>query len=287
MRPYRRLLPFLGLVILLSCSQRRGRGAAGVIAQELATADALFAQRADPAALEAAIRAYLDLHRRLPGDSRVLWRLSRAYTLRGYAADGPDRVNDMLTGREYGLRCLLQRPEFAASVQGTSGVVTADALVDLTEGDLPCLAWSTLSWARWLHARGPAGAAIDLDVVEAMGRKVAELGGESFGGGRALAAEGLALSLRPLMLGGTLEEARQALEQAAAAAPDRLTPKADLALLVLIPQGKTAAADAVLREILDHPVRESESDHPENLRAQQRARQALGLEPPHEAAALD
>ena len=55
MRPFHRLLPFLGLVILLSCSQRRGRGGAGALAQELAAADALFAQRADPEALEAAI----------------------------------------------------------------------------------------------------------------------------------------------------------------------------------------------------------------------------------------
>ena len=174
--------------------------------------------------------------------------------------------------------------EFAGVVEGAGGVVTPDAVERLVEDDLGCLVWATLSWGRWLHWQGPAGAAIDLEVVEAMGAHTQLLAGDDFARGGA--AAGLAYSARPRLLGGTPDRARAAFEAAIALEPGRLTPQVDLALLVLRPAGESEAASARLRAAAEAPLDEGDPDAAEDQRARERARIALGM-PPLEPAPAD
>jgi hypothetical protein len=266
------------------CAARRAARQGSGLARDLDAADALFELRGQPGGASAAIRALLDIDGLHPDNPRVLWRLSRAYTLEGYRAGPPTGKGDLLTGREYALHCLSLQAEFAGVVEGAGGVVTPDAVERLVEDDLGCLLWATLSWGRWLHWQGPAGAAIDLEVVEAMGAHTQRLSGDDFARGRA--AAGLAYSARPRLLGGSPDRARAAFEAAVALEPGRLTPRVDLALLVLRPAGEDQAASELLRAAAEAAVAEGDPDAPEDLRARARARSAIGL-PPLEPAPVD
>jgi hypothetical protein len=116
---------------------------------------------------------------------------------------------------------------------------------------------------------------LDLEVVAALGTQAAVLGG-SWGFGRGYYAKGLALSLAPPALQPDLEGARTAFEKAIKAAPERLTPKVDLALYVYRPLGENAKADAMLREVANATLPKDDPEEMEDLHAQARARAALG-----------
>ena len=275
---WRHLLPLvLSVAALAGCSRGRVRGGDAGLGRAIAAADVIFAARADPAEAERALRAYLDLETRAPDDPRVLWRLARAYTLRGYRSSGPEGSLDLVTGRGYALRCLMLQSEFAGVVHGAGGVVTPAALVNLDAPTLPCVAWAAVSWGRWAHARGVSGVAMDVNVIEGLGDRTLALGGEDFGSGRALAIHGVTASLRPTLTGEGWDAAEESLRKATALAPERLTPKVDLALYVLRPQGRDAELRALLQEVLDHPLVDGDPNRPENERAKARARDALGV----------
>lgn len=276
--PTRALLVSLAFVVgpgSSGCAGRRNGSLDGARALALAEADLLFKQRADPEAFQAALRAYLKLEGKTERDPRVLWRLGRAFALRGYRTGGDAGHIDLRTGRDYALQCLLLDSDFGSVVQASGGVVTPDAIEGLTTSSLPCLAWATLPWARLLHEQGPAGSAIDLEALEAMGAKLLELGGEDFGAGRALHARGLTQALRPRAFGGDLESARTSLRRAAELAPHRLTPQVDLAEYALLPAGDTLGAERVLQAVMTATTDTDNPDQPENLRAQDRAASLL------------
>ena len=276
------------LPVAPGCAARRAARQSSGLARDLAAADALFERRGEPDGSSAAIQALLDLDGQHPDNPRVLWRLARAYTLQGYRSGPKQGKGDLLTGREYALHCLALQPEFAGVVEGSGGMVTPEAVERLSEDDVGCLLWATLSWGRWLHWQGPAGAGIDLEVVESLGAQTRLLSGDGFARGRA--AEGLAFSARPRLLGGTPQRARAAFEAAIALEPGRLTPQVDLALLVLFPAGDDQAARDRLREVADAVIPAGDADAPEDERAQARARSALGLSQvdsaPEEAASV-
>lgn len=267
------------LVCLLpagGCGQRSAASRNTARKVTLLEAEVLFRRRADPAAFDEALRLYLSLAERGQTGPDVLGRLGRAFALRGYLVGGELGHVDLRTGRDYALQCLLHSGEFHSLVEAAGGVMTPEAAGVLTDETF-CLAWATLSWARLLHEQGPAGSAIDLENLEAMGQRLAALGGEEFGNGRALHALGLTAALRPRAFGGDFSEAETALRSACALSPDRLTPRVDLAEYVLLPMRREAEARDVLETVVEAPPLTSSPDQPENDRAQQRAVALLGL----------
>ena len=276
MRSVRVLAALSFLVFSLGgCAQRAAtlRGAERRLA--LLEAEALFRQRADPNAFDEALRLYLSLTERGGGDPEVLGRLARAFTLRGYRVGGSAGHIDLRTGRDYALQCLLATGEFASIVEAAGGVMTPEAAAVLTDETF-CLAWSTLPWARLLHEQGPAGSAIDLETLEAMGRRLGQLGGPEFGAGRAFHVQGLTAALRPRAFGGDFSEAEALLRKAMVLSPARLTPSVDLAEYVLLPDGRASEASVLLQTVSDARPSPDSPDRPENDRAQQRARVLLG-----------
>lgn len=271
-----RRLPVLLLTLLgldLGCASRRSRRGNSALARELVAADAAFAQRADAEKEEEALRRLLDLQSRYPGEPGVMWRVSRAYTLRGYRAGPEAGEPDLRTGREVALRCLKLQPEFRGVVEGAGGTVTAEAVSRLGPDERPCMLWATVAWARWLHWQGPAGAALDLEAVEALGAR-----GVAVGGGLpdlVWEAQGLSASLRPALLGGDPAAASIHFELAREAAPDRLTLTVDQAVYALSRGGAPEEATPLLRQVVDAAERTDSEHAAENQRARERARAAL------------
>ena len=112
---------------------------------------------------------------------------------------------------------------------------------------------------------------MDVHVIEGLGDRTLALGGEDFGSGRALAIHGVTASLRPTLTGEGWDAAEESLRKATALAPERLTPKVDLALYVLRPQGRDAELRALLQEVLDHPLVDDDPNRPENERKRRAA----------------
>ena len=241
-------------------------------------ADQLWRARAEPQGLENALQAYLSLNTRFPDDSRVLWRLTRLYTLLG-DRDPDDALRHYATAKEFGLQCLMLQPSFSGLVTSRGGRVVAKAAAELTVEDRECLVWTTIAWSRWVRARGAGGVGIDLDPLAAMGNRGVEIAGD-WGMGRAWHAQALALSLPPPSLGPDYKGARQDCDKAIAAAPGRLVAQVDCAEFVLRPMGKDAAADKMLRAVAEVVPSTEDADLLEDRLAVIRACRALGLPEP-------
>lgn len=266
-----RLLVVLALGALTACGANRR----DPVQRAVRPADLTWRKRAQPGGMEAALQAYLNVDQAFPEDPRVLWRLSRMYTLMGDEAP-EDAIRHYATAREFGLQCLMLEPSFAGVVLSRGGRVVPAAAGELTEESKECLVWTVISWSRWVRARGTAGVGLDHAVLAALGTKAAELAG-SWGSGRGHYAEGLALSLPPVVLEPDLAGAKAAFERAIAAAPERHSPKVDLALHVLRPMGKGVRAEELLREVAEATVPADDPELLEDRRAIRLARAALGL----------
>ena len=239
-------------------------------------ADAAFARRAEPGLLAAAIETLLQAQSIAPSDPRVLERMARAYATRAYAHP-EGQVSDYLTAREQGLRCLVLAPDFAGAVANAGGLITRLALRALEPSAAGCLRWTTLAWARWLQSLGVAGAAIDLDILHAMARRVVELSGPD-ALAEAQALLGLVVALPPR--DAKLQDAEAAFAASRSANPGDLTPRVDLAELVYGRQGQTDLWRQTLETVAQADLDEADPLLLENRRAVARARAALELGAP-------
>jgi len=269
----RRVAVSVAVLVAIGCGGNRR----DPVLRAVRPADQAWRKRADPGGLDTALQAYLNVDQAYPEDSRVLWRLSRMYTMLGDESPA-DAVRHYATAREFGLRCLMLEPSFAGLVISRGGRVVPAAAAELTEESKECLVWTTIAWTRWVRARGTAGVGLDHAVLSAMGARAAELAGD-WGSGRGHYAHGLALALPPPALSPDLKGAKAAFERAIDAAPERYTPKVDLALYVLQPMGKTDKASAMLREVAEATIPADDPEKLEDRHAINRARAALGMEP--------
>lgn len=277
-----RLLPLLSLLLLVGCARWRGGGREPVDKQ-LRRADALWKRRGEPGQLEPLTQAYLDAYALSPEDPRVLGRLARIYVLHGDLA-ATDPLQHYGSAKEFGLRCLMLRANFAAQVTAAGGRVSPKAVSQAEDEDLECLAWTTIAWSRIALARGP-GMGLDYAVIDAMGARTLALSGAD-GDGRGALARGLSLAVVPRVMGAKIDEAKAQLEAAAARQPERLGRQVDLAVHGLHRVDKQAEAD-LLRAVAEAPAPPEGPSRPEDLAAQRRARRLLGMPEPLPGEALD
>lgn len=218
-------------LLLLSCVFfRRDRQDAVELA--LDAADALYAQRTDSERLDEAIGAYVLILSDAPGDGRVLWRLSRAFTSRAEGIEGEDRRKELELARGYGLQCLAINPGFAARMDLNGGRITRNAARQLTVADAPCVEHTLYAWVRWAEGRGPA-AAVDLPALEALSGRAVELNA----GWVAPWSAAMVVLLRPGPVEQDLALSRQRLQTAILAAPQRATAHADLIRWQVVREG--------------------------------------------------
>jgi hypothetical protein len=82
-----------------------------------------------------------------------------------------------------------------------------------------------------------------------------------------------------MVLQPDLEGAQAAFERAIAGAPERYTPRVDLALFVFQPQGLEAKAEKILREVSGATLPPGDPELLEDRRAIRRAQEALNGAP--------
>lgn len=171
-------LSALALSLLAGCSAASRLPAADPM---LAAIEACAA-RLDPAALDpAALDEHLACLSRLYNDEplSLAVHLAFAQAMQARALGWPDPARDDLhAARGWALRGLALNPSVADRLERGDGRFGPEAVgaIGLPEVELVYLAVS--AWARWLHERGVAGAAIDLPAVAALARRARVLGAD-------------------------------------------------------------------------------------------------------------
>lgn len=248
------------------------------LARCIARGDRHFRARTDPERLDAAIAIYTEAQAISAEDPRLLARLTRAYAAKAYGYPETSREAYRLA-REMGLRCLRGVPELQGAVVGAGGVLTVVAVEAVDEDRAECALWTAWAWARGLNDLSRTGAAVDLNVLQALARRVYRLSPE-LEDGLPAAAYGLAIALPPLPLQPDLDRAERLLRESIEASPERLTPRVDLALLVAARRGEVETWRSLLAEVVATELSAGGPHALENRRAVARAREALEAGPP-------
>lgn len=147
----------------VACAGRRQSGLDPLDAL-LAAADAAWEDRAQ-IGLEAALEPLQQAYGMAPDDPKVLWRLVRHHHAAGLVEETPRAaLYAWAEARSLGIHCIEQEPR-VASARRTRGW---DAALQLTtEEQAPCVAWTSLVWARWIANFGADAAATDLPTARA------------------------------------------------------------------------------------------------------------------------
>jgi hypothetical protein len=219
------------------------------LAASLADGDRAFAQRADPARLEAAVRAYAGAAAQRPGDPGPETRLARAEAFRGLAAATPAGAREAweasARAAERALRHL--SPAWAEAIERGEDPAAAAARVDAAGAEpLYLLAQGTM---RAAQATGHAAVLAVKDAALAMMARAAELDErlDAAGPHRALGAW---RAMLPVAAGGGATAARAHFDRARALAPDDpLARVAEAETYAVLVQDE-ARFEALLREVL-------------------------------------
>lgn len=127
----------------------------------LAAADARWANRAQPGELDALNELWLGMLGQDADDAVVLARLARLEWTRAWL--DADRRHFENAG-DFGYRCLLTWPNFAAASELDGYRITARTAAALPAEAAPCLTWTVVGGLSLVEARGP-GAALELEAV--------------------------------------------------------------------------------------------------------------------------
>ncbi|MDP2305351.1 MAG: hypothetical protein Q8P18_04925 [Pseudomonadota bacterium] len=199
----------------------------------LAEADARWEARAEPGNLDAAMDLWLGSLSLAPDDPELLARLARGEWTRGQLEPGQAHLEN---GQEYGYRCLLGWPAFAARLDVSGYELTPEAAAELPAEAGACLLWTIMNGLGQVERRGP-GAALELDALAALLDRLGEVGGDAELGFRSWAQAKL------LLLRGApdTQEVRRLLGAAIAESPDVLLFRVELA--VALPDARNQALD--------------------------------------------
>jgi hypothetical protein len=240
----------------------------------LADGDRAFAQRADPARLEAALRAYGAAASQRPGDPGAETRLARAEAFRALAAGSPALVREAWEASARAAERALRRlaPAWAEGIDRGDDPAAVAARVDASGAEpLYLLAQGTM---RAAQATGYAAVLAVKDAALAMMARAAELDErvDAAGPHRALGAW---RAMLPVAAGGGAAAARAHFDRARALAPDdplaRIAEAETWAVLVQ----DQARFQALLDEVLAFDPARSPARSPEAAVAKRRARELL------------
>ncbi len=261
-------------LVLPPCAAESGaREVAEAVEACVARGDALYAERAQMARLDAALAVYQEALSLSPTSTLVLARLTRAHVARAYGF--PETGQDgYRLAREEGLRCLTGAADVQGAVDAAGGVFGPRAADAVDPEQRECLLWTTTAWARGVQDLGLEGASLDQKVLVALAERTLKLSAQP-DDGQASATLGLALALPPSPLGPDLERAQDQLLAAIRARPDRLSPKVDLAVMVYGRRGDTDAWRRLLEEVAATDIKPEDPDALEDRRAVLRAQEAL------------
>ncbi len=128
----------------------------------------------------------------------------------GFVEDtNPDRARSFyLRGRNYGLKILNKNQDFRRAMNGSIDQLES-ALEKFNKKDVSALFWTANNWASWINLNFTDPQALaDLPKVQSVMQRVIELDESYFYGGAHLFF-GTIYAVRPPILGGNIEKARQ------------------------------------------------------------------------------
>jgi hypothetical protein len=240
----------------------------------LAEGDRAFAQRGEPARLEAALRAYASAAAQRPGDPAAETRLARAEAFRGLAAATPAAAREAWEASARAAERALRRsaPAWAEAIDKGEDPAAAAARVDAAGAEpLYHLACGTM---RAAQTTGYAAVLAVKDAALAMMARAAELDEriDAAGPHRALGAW---RAMLPVAAGGGASAARAHFDRARALAPDDpLARVAEAETWAVLVQDE-ARFEALLEEVLAQDPGRSPGRAPELAVAKRRARELL------------
>ncbi len=161
------------LVLLAGCVHRATIDPEAERARVLAEADARWAARATGDNLDTAVQLWMGRLAVDPDDPVALARLARAEWTRGQL-DPPSAIERFETGQDYGWRCLLGWPAFAATLDAGGYRVTPEAAAALPPPAASCALWTVVGGLSVVGVRG-AGASLELDGVGHLLARLREL----------------------------------------------------------------------------------------------------------------
>jgi hypothetical protein len=240
----------------------------------LADGDRAFAQRGDPAQLEAALRSYEIAAAQRPGDPAAELRLARAQAFRALSAGTPAHARDAWEASARAAERALRRlaPAWAEAIDRGEDPAAAAARVDAAGAEpLYLLAQGTM---RAAQATGYAAVLAVKDAALGIMARAAELDErlDEAGPHRALGAW---RAMLPVAAGGGAAAARAHFDRARALAPDdplaRIAEAETWAVLVQ----DEARFEALLDEVLAFDPGRSSARAPEAAVARRRAKELL------------
>ncbi|RME23500.1 MAG: hypothetical protein D6798_13385, partial [Deltaproteobacteria bacterium] len=237
--------------------------------------------RASPrtaASLDAHLQCLLGIDVATPPHPRVYAEVSRTLYLRGVGWPSPDR-DDLAAARGWALRCLALQPGVAGRLRASGGRITEDVVDAVFESEVDCLVWGAMAWARWIDRQGAAGVGIDLEPVQLLADRAAELAPD-WDEGRPRWAVALARGVVPPALGRDAEQVAAAFAQARQDGGDRLMLRVDEARFVAAPAGDLDGWRRRLETVADAPVDGQDLDAYEDLAAVAVAARRLAAGPP-------
>ncbi len=202
------------LVLISSCSVQKIalRSMSSILDNSMA---ALY-EESDLALAEQAIASDLKLLEGLiksdPDNEKFLLLACQgfgSYALCFVEDTNPDRAQSFyLRGRDYGLKILNKNQDFSSAMNSSTDQLES-ALKKFIKKDVPALFWTANNWANWINLNFTDPAALaDLPKVQSIMQRVLELDESYFFGGVHLFF-GTIYAVRPPLLGGNIEKARQ------------------------------------------------------------------------------
>jgi hypothetical protein len=236
--------------------------------------DRAFAERGDPARLDAALRAYVAAASARPSDPAAELRIARAEGFRALAAATPATARDAAEASARAAERALRRlaPAWAEAVDRGEDPAAAAARVDAA-GAEP-LYWLASGTMRSAQATGYAAVLAVKDSALAMMARAAELDErlDAAGPHRLLGAW---RAMLPVAAGGGAAASRAHFDRARALAPDDpLRRVAEAETWAVLVQDE-ARFDALLREVLAEEPPAAGDRAPELAVAKRRARELL------------
>jgi hypothetical protein len=240
----------------------------------LADGDRAFAERGDPARLEAALRAFASAAAQRPGDPVAEVRLARAEAFHALVATAPSGIREAAESSARAAERALRRaaPAWAEAIDRGEDPAAAAARVDAAA--VEPLYWLALGTMRAAQATGYAAVLAVKDAALAMMARAAELDEriDAAGPHRALGAW---RAMLPVAAGGGAAASRAHFDRARALAPDDpLRPVAEAETWAVLVQDE-ARFDALLGEVLSGEPGRAGARAPEAAVAKRRARELL------------
>ena len=243
-------------------------------ATAITQADALWAERVDPAKLTQALELYGAAHQADPKNRHVLERLTRGWYFLGdaHSTDKDTKIAQWKKAMDYGTACLALNPAYQGRVDG--GEKAQDAVSSATKDDVPCIYWYATSLGKWGKIQGIAKALANLPTVKAFISRIEELDAQYFYFGPAR-YWGAYYAVLPSFAGQDLGKSGEYFDASIKGAPQYL-PTRGLRAENLAPKtGNIDQFQADLAAILAFDVTSVPDIQPENTLEQAKARALL------------